>query len=105
MADRWDKFAKRMEKFGDDMSKWAEQFAKDASEGWDDEDDGVTVNSIGRNNTVITGNGTSVKQTSVFGSSSSTIVQGGKKIVIKTKNGKTVIKVNGKEYVPKGIEK
>lgn len=36
-----------------------------------------------------------------FGVSTSTIVQGGKKIVITTKNGETTIRVNGKEYVEK----
>lgn len=35
------------------------------------------------------------------GSSVSKIVHNGKKIVITTKNGKTTIKVNGKEYVRK----
>lgn len=35
------------------------------------------------------------------GSSTSTIIQNGKKIVIKTVDGKTTIKMNGKEYVEK----
>jgi hypothetical protein len=35
-------------------------------------------------------------------SSTSEIWQNGKKIVVKTVNGKTTVKVNGKEYVPKG---
>jgi hypothetical protein len=34
-------------------------------------------------------------------SSSSTIVHGDKKIIIKTENGKTTVHINGKEYVRK----
>ena len=52
-------------------------------------------------NMIIGNNNSSIKQSSAFGSSSSTIVQGGNKIKITTKNGKTTIKVNGKEYVEK----
>ena len=59
-----------------------------------------SISTVGSNNVVISGNN-SIKQTSRFNSSSSTIVQGGKKIVITTKNGKTTITVDGKEYVPK----
>lgn len=55
-----------------------------------------SVNTVGRNNVVINGSSI-VKQHTVFGSSTSTINQGGKKIEVKTKNGKTTIKVNGKE--------
>jgi len=35
------------------------------------------------------------------GSSISTVIQNGKKIVVKTVNGKTTVTVNGKEYVEK----
>lgn len=59
------------------------------------------INSAGNNNVVINGN-SSVKQTTVFGSSKSVINQGGKKIVVSTKNGKTTITVDGKEYTEKG---
>lgn len=55
-----------------------------------------SVNTIGNNNVVINGSSI-VKQRTVFGSSTSTINQGGKKIVVKTKNNKTTISVNGKE--------
>ena len=58
------------------------------------------INTIGKNNVVINGN-SNVTQRSSFGSSTSVISQGGKKIEITTKNGKTTIKVNGKEYVEK----
>lgn len=58
------------------------------------------INTVGKNNIVINGSN-SVTQSSTFGSSVSTITQGGKKIVIKTKNGKTTVTVNGNEYVPK----
>lgn len=58
------------------------------------------INSVGDNNIVINGS-SSVKQTSVFGSSKSVIKQGGKQIVITTKNGKTTITVNGKEWEEK----
>jgi hypothetical protein len=37
--------------------------------------------------------------------STSTVIQDGNKIVIKTVNGKTTIKINGKEYVEKKAEK
>ena len=60
---------------------------------------------IGKNNVVVNGSGSSVKQSSSFGTSTSTIVQGGKKVVIKTKNGKTTVSVNGTEYGPKGENK
>ena len=59
-----------------------------------------SVNTVGHNNVVINGSSI-VKQRTVFGHSTSTINQGGKRIVITTKNGKTTIKVNGTEYVPK----
>ncbi len=59
-----------------------------------------SISTVGSNNVVISGN-SFIEQTSRFNSSSSTIVQGGKKIVITTKNGKITITVNGKEYVPK----
>ena len=62
------------------------------------------INSVGENNVVINGN-SSVVQKSSFGTSRSTISQGGNKIEIVTKNGKTTIKVNGKEYVEKEIKK
>ena len=52
-------------------------------------------------NMVVNNSNSYVKQSAMFGSSTSTIVQGGNKISITTKNGKTTIKVNGKEYVPK----
>lgn len=42
-----------------------------------------------------------VIQKSSSSSSTSTIVQGGNKIVVKTVNGKTKITVNGKEYTEK----
>lgn len=58
------------------------------------------INSVGENNVVINGN-SSVVQKSSFRSSKSTIVQDGKKIVVESKNGKTVIKVDGVEYIPK----
>ena len=62
------------------------------------------INSVGENNVVINGN-SSVVQKSSFGTSRSTISQGGNKIEIVTKNGKTTIKVNGKEYVEKETKK
>lgn len=43
----------------------------------------------------------SVSQVSVNGKSTTTIMQNGKKIVIKSVNKKTTITVNGKEYVEK----
>lgn len=51
------------------------------------------INVIGTDNTI--------NQKSSFGSSTSVISQGGNKIEVCTKNGKTTIKVNGKEYVEK----
>ena len=62
------------------------------------------INSVGENNIVINGN-SSVVQKLKFGTSRSTISQGGNKIEIVTKNGKTTIKVNGKEYVEKETKK
>ena len=67
-----------------------------------------SVNTIGHNNVVVQRSrgdnspnvnigGSTIKQSSMFGTSTSTIVQGSKKIVIKTKNNKTTITVNGKE--------
>lgn len=58
------------------------------------------INSVGENNVVINGN-SSVVQKSSFGTSRSTISQGGNKIEIVTKDGKTTITVNGVEYAPK----
>lgn len=58
------------------------------------------INSIGENNVIINGS-SKVVQKSSFSTSVSNISQGGKKIEIVTKNGKTTIKVNGKEYVEK----
>lgn len=43
----------------------------------------------------------SVNQVSINGKSTTTIMQNGKKIVIKSVNRKTSITVNGKEYVEK----
>ena len=58
------------------------------------------INTVGSNNVIINGN-SSVRQKSSFRSSTSVISQGGNKIEVTTKNGKTTIKVNGKEYVEK----
>jgi len=60
------------------------------------------INSVGSNNVIINGN-SSVRQKSSFSSSTSVISQGGNKIEVTTKNGKTTIKVNGKEYVESGL--
>lgn len=58
------------------------------------------INTVGSDNSIYTSN-KSVIQTSSFGKSSTTVKQDGKKIVISTVNGKTVIKVDGVEYLPK----
>lgn len=52
--------------------------------------------------------GKSEKKGGLFTSKSvsmSTTIQNGKKVEVKTENGKTTIKVNGKEYVEKEKEK
>lgn len=64
-----------------------------------------SITTVGSNNVVSVSGNTSIKQSSKFGSSSSTIVQGGNKIVITTKNKKTTIKVNGKEWAEKNDSK
>lgn len=58
------------------------------------------INTIGEDNKIST-KGSSLFQSSKYSSSTSTIVQGGKNIKIVTKNGKTTITVNGKEYIEK----
>lgn len=61
---------------------------------------GDEINSIGEGNK-ISSKSSSLFQSSKYSSSTSTIVQGGKNIKIVTKNGKTTITVNGKEYIEK----
>lgn len=60
-----------------------------------------SITTVGSNNVVSIGGGSSIKQTSSFGKSSTVIKQGGKKIVVTTQNGNTIITVDGKEYIPK----
>lgn len=72
--DAWDRFEDTMNSLGDVISDWGEKTSK-------------TLRGIDM------GYGHS--------SSVSTTIQNGLKVVVKTTNGKTVITVNGKEYVPK----
>lgn len=86
----WGLFDDAMDKLDDVMDSLPSHIDNEIKSG------NNSVTTVGRNNVVINGS-SSVTQRSVFGSSTSTIVQSGKKIEVKTKNGKTIIKVNGKE--------
>lgn len=101
----WDRFADKMEKFGEDMAEMADQLAD-----YDSDADNVTevksgnnsVTVIGKGNKITTSKSQTIRQFGIGKSvSNSVIVQGGKKVEVQTKDGKTTIKVDGKEYVEK----